>query len=168
MSSQVSTKRFVRPKPLTRRAVAKQDGLCLASRRTAGPSASLGMTKWRFELPCKIVADGWLEPPQKLTWTRLAENDPDSSVLGFPGSCERGYPALTSLCGNLKILLKSDPRPGGPVAKISPARKGWDIDSPTSSERRRRGTSHVASAAPPAPQPWRSVSQHSRTGAYGS
>ena len=26
---------------------------------------ALGMTKWGFALPCNVVADGWLEPPQK-------------------------------------------------------------------------------------------------------
>src|SRR6202046_378629 len=41
-------------------------------------------------------------------------------------------------------------RPVGPVARINPAREGWDIDSVTSSERRRCGTPNVGSAAPPA------------------
>jgi len=36
------------------------------------------------------------------------------------------------------------------VQNISPAREGWDIYSATSSERRRRGTRNVGSAAPPA------------------
>ena len=35
-------------------------------------------------------------------------------------------------------------------SQISPAREGWDIDSATSSERRRRGTPNVGGAAPPA------------------
>jgi hypothetical protein len=40
------------------------------------------------------------------------------------------------------VPIETAPRPGGPTAKIvSPAREGWDIDSATSSERRRRGTS---------------------------
>ncbi len=42
------------------------------------------------------------------------------------------------------------PRPIGPVAKMCPAREGWDIDSATTSERRRCGTANVGSAAPPA------------------
>jgi hypothetical protein len=24
-----------------------------------------GMTKWRLALPCNVVADGWVEPPQE-------------------------------------------------------------------------------------------------------
>src|ERR1700678_3639610 len=27
--------------------------------------APVGMTKWGFALPCNVVADGWVEPPQK-------------------------------------------------------------------------------------------------------
>src|ERR1700734_1362159 len=39
--------------------------------------------------------------------------------------------------------------PEGRPLNFSPAREGWDIDSATSSERRRRGNPNVGSAAPP-------------------
>ena len=35
----------------------KSGGLCLGARRTAGPSAALGMTNLRFGFPWSVVAD---------------------------------------------------------------------------------------------------------------
>ena len=42
----------------------------------AGNPGSLGMTKWGFALPCNGVADGRVEPPQELIWTRLILSRP--------------------------------------------------------------------------------------------
>jgi hypothetical protein len=47
---------LVRPKQLTGVQWRSKDGLCLASRRRAGPSATLGMTKWGGALPYNVVA----------------------------------------------------------------------------------------------------------------
>jgi hypothetical protein len=48
------------------------------------PQAShlLGMTKWGFALPCNGVDDGWVEPPQKLFWTRLILSRPCGTQVG--------------------------------------------------------------------------------------
>jgi hypothetical protein len=37
--------------------------ICVGERRTAGPSASLGMTNWRAALTSAAVTEGWTERP---------------------------------------------------------------------------------------------------------
>jgi hypothetical protein len=53
-------------------------------------SQPLGMTKWGFALLCNVVADGWVEPPQKLIWTRPARNETSRAPIQ---RTESGYGA---------------------------------------------------------------------------
>ena len=71
-----------------------------------------------------------------------------NAQLGRSGLPRRSE--LWSLCENSKVDRKSDLRPVGPVAKLQPSPEGLGHRSATSSERRRRGTPNVGSAAPPA------------------
>jgi hypothetical protein len=132
VSSQVITKRFVRPKQLTRRAVVKAHSrslglpnfllvlVVLASfmrffptenrtrgyvSKQRGRKFGFGMTKWGFALPCNVVADGWIEPPQKTnldktgwsspgreSWVEGSRNDPvPQGRLKMPQDAILGY-----------------------------------------------------------------------------